>query len=187
MKPAYCLLLPSIMLCILTSVVKRSEGGQPPAVILYAKSQQTWFLKPLTSVWNMHRRERRESRLKDEIEKYRIENPKITEQFADIKRKLAEISQDEWEGIPDIGDYSMKNKNKRPQFYSPAPDSLLATAAARNEKDTSIGVASGFDGLKTPAGQFSSLTALFSHSSITALRTCARRIAYTLRFCGIYM
>ncbi|KAK9825509.1 hypothetical protein WJX74_002649 [Apatococcus lobatus] len=98
------------------------------------------------------RRERRESRLKDEIEKYRIENPKITEQFADIKRKLAEISNDEWEGIPDIGDYSMKNKNKRPQFYSPAPDSLLATAAARNEKDTSIGISSSLDGLKTPAG-----------------------------------
>ncbi|KAK9864076.1 hypothetical protein WJX84_010213, partial [Apatococcus fuscideae] len=98
------------------------------------------------------RRERRESRLKDEIEKYRIENPKITEQFADIKRKLADISRDEWEGIPDIGDYSMKNKSKRPQFYSPAPDSLLATAAARNEKDNSIGVASSLDGLRTPAG-----------------------------------
>lgn len=101
------------------------------------------------------RRERRESRLKDEIEKYRIENPKITEQFADIKRKLAEISNDEWEAIPDIGDYSMKNKNKRPQFYSPAPDSLLATAAARNEKDTSIGISSSLDGLKTPAGMHS--------------------------------
>ena len=112
------------------------------------------------------RRERRESRLKDEIEKYRIENPKITEQFADIKRKLAEISTDEWEAIPDIGDYSMKNKNKRPQFYSPAPDSLLATAAARNEKDTSIGISSSLDGLKTPAGMLSSPSA-----AITALES----------------
>ena len=35
--------------------------------------------------------ERREKRLKQEIEKYRAENPKITEQFADLKRKLSEV------------------------------------------------------------------------------------------------
>lgn len=35
--------------------------------------------------------EQREKRLKEEIEKYRAENPKITEQFADLKRKLAEV------------------------------------------------------------------------------------------------
>ena len=70
------------------------------------------------------RRDRREKLLKAEIEKYRKENPKITEQFADLKRKLAEISNTEWEGIPDIGDYSIK-KQKRNQF-APVPDTLLA-------------------------------------------------------------
>ncbi len=35
--------------------------------------------------------ERREKKLKEEIEKYRAANPKITEQFADLKRKLAEV------------------------------------------------------------------------------------------------
>lgn len=41
--------------------------------------------------------EKREARLQLEIEKYRAEHPKITEQFADLKRKLAEVSTDEWE------------------------------------------------------------------------------------------
>eukprot|EP00983_Pelagomonas_calceolata_P029028 909280-Pelagomonas_calceolata.AAC.1 len=39
--------------------------------------------------------ERREKRLKEEIERYRAENPKITEQFADLKRQLAEVG---WRG-----------------------------------------------------------------------------------------
>lgn len=41
--------------------------------------------------------EKREARLEAEIEKYRAEHPKITEQFADLKRKLADVSTDEWE------------------------------------------------------------------------------------------
>ena len=58
------------------------------------------------------RRAIREKKLKEDIEKYRKENPKITEQFADLKRKLAHISEDEWNGIPDIGDYTRHKKNK---------------------------------------------------------------------------
>ncbi|PNH09580.1 Pre-mRNA-splicing factor prp1 [Tetrabaena socialis] len=43
------------------------------------------------------RREAREKRLKEELERYRAENPKITEQFADLKRKLADVQYEEWE------------------------------------------------------------------------------------------
>lgn len=35
--------------------------------------------------------ERREAKLKEELEKFRAENPKIQEQFADLKRKLADV------------------------------------------------------------------------------------------------
>lgn len=69
--------------------------------------------------------DRREAKLKEEIEKHRKENPKITEQFADLKRKLSEISEDEWQAIPEIGDYTIKNKQKR-QSFAPVPDTLLA-------------------------------------------------------------
>ena len=48
------------------------------------------------SDWQLHCphavQERREQRIKEEIEKHRQENPKITEQFADLKRGLAEVS-----------------------------------------------------------------------------------------------
>ena len=55
------------------------------------------------AVWNKidermdeRRREQREKRLAEEIEKYRLENPKITEQFADLKRKLGTMSEVRW-------------------------------------------------------------------------------------------
>lgn len=38
--------------------------------------------------------ERREAKLKEELEKFRAENPKIQEQFADLKRKLAAVPVD---------------------------------------------------------------------------------------------
>ena len=72
------------------------------------------------------RRAIREKKLKEDIEKYRKENPKITEQFADLKRKLAHISEDEWNAIPDIGDYTRHKKNKMDVgFVSIPPPSPL--------------------------------------------------------------
>ena len=78
------------------------------------------------------RRDQREARLKAELEKYRKENPKITEQFADAKRKLSEVSYEEWDAIPDIGDYSIKKK-KGGREFAPAPDTLLQKAMAERE------------------------------------------------------
>lgn len=54
--------------------------------------------------------ERREERLREEIEKFRRENPKISEQFADLKRRLSELTGADWEAIPDIGDYTVKKR-----------------------------------------------------------------------------
>ncbi|GAX76424.1 hypothetical protein CEUSTIGMA_g3869.t1 [Chlamydomonas eustigma] len=106
------------------------------------------------------RRERREKRLKDEIEKYRVENPKITEQFADLKRKLAEVSSEEWESIPDIGDYTIKKQPKMVS-YAPAPDSLLQKAAAEKEfsKTEQYGLLSG---LSTPSAGINSTISDFT-------------------------
>lgn len=80
--------------------------------------------------------DRREARLKDEIEKYRAENPKITEQFADLKRKLGQVSESEWEAIPEIGDRTIKNKQRRFESFVPVPDTLLAAAAAEKQTST---------------------------------------------------
>jgi hypothetical protein len=152
--------------------------------------------------------------MKKEIEKYRAENPKITEQFADLKRQLAEVvflggapegwgvgrgsaaagtgpqrgprsghagrpqprrpplarspppnpalhrpqvKAEEWEAIPDIGDYTIKRQKR--ETFAPAPDSLLAAAAnaaGAGGSATTLDV----NGLATPAGSASSVSNL---------------------------
>eukprot|EP00882_Tetradesmus_deserticola_P002717 GHRQ01002888.1.p1 GENE.GHRQ01002888.1~~GHRQ01002888.1.p1 ORF type:complete len:911 (+),score=473.90 GHRQ01002888.1:1197-3929(+) len=102
----------------------------------------------IDSFMDERRRERRERLMKEELEKMRADNPKITEQFADLKRGLAQVSAEEWEGIPDVGDRTIK---KRPRFMAvaAAPDSLLSKAVAAGQMDSSI---PSMDGLATPAG-----------------------------------
>ncbi|KAL7000360.1 Protein STABILIZED1 [Sarracenia purpurea var. burkii] len=84
------------------------------------------------------RKDRREARLKQEIEKYRASNPKITEQFADLKRKLYTLSAQEWDSIPEIDDYSLRNKKKRFESFIPAPDTLLEKARQEQEHVTAL-------------------------------------------------
>ncbi|KAL9380019.1 hypothetical protein Peur_028501 [Populus x canadensis] len=100
------------------------------------------------------RKDRREARLKEEIEKYRASNPKITEQFADLKRKLVTLSAEEWETIPDIGDYSLRNKKKRFESFVPVPDTLLEKARQEQEHVTALDPKSrAAGGAETPWGQ----------------------------------
>ena len=91
----------------------------------------------LASVGVCTLQDRRETRLKEEIEKNRAENPKITEQFADLKRKLSQVTESEWQAIPEIGDYSIKKK-QRMQSFAPVPDTLLAAAAAEKQHGSSV-------------------------------------------------
>ncbi|CAN0914991.1 Protein STABILIZED1 [Linum grandiflorum] len=100
------------------------------------------------------RKDRREARLKEEIEKYRASNPKITEQFADLKRKLHSMSANDWESIPDIGDYSLRNKKKRFESFVPVPDTLLEKARQEQEHVTALDPKSrGIGGTETPWSQ----------------------------------
>ncbi len=108
--------------------------------------------------------------MKEELEKYRAANPKITEQFADLKRKLGEVAREEWEAIPDIGDYTIK-KQKRFENFAPVPDSLLAKAAAAADNVTSIDAVDGsVTGLVTPAGGASTV------SDLTAIGEGGRKV-----------
>ncbi|KDD72365.1 PRP1 splicing factor, partial [Helicosporidium sp. ATCC 50920] len=74
------------------------------------------------------RKTQREAKEAEALEKFRERNPKISEQFADLKRKLTSVSESEWDAIPDIGDTTIR-KPKRAAIFTPAPDSLLARAA----------------------------------------------------------
>ena len=58
------------------------------------------------------RKIKREERLKEEIKRYRMEKPKIQQQFEDIKRELGTMSSDDWSAIPDVANMTRTKKNK---------------------------------------------------------------------------
>ena len=78
------------------------------------------------------RREAREAKAKERMEKFREENPNVAETFRDLKRELKEVSYAEWDAIPDIGDYTIKKKKLNAGF-APPPDTLLAKALAEKQ------------------------------------------------------
>ncbi|KAG1146453.1 hypothetical protein G6F37_001236 [Rhizopus arrhizus] len=98
-------------------------------------------------VWDMidakmdeRRKARREAREREELARYRMERPKISQQFADLKRQLATIDESEWAAIPEVGDLVGKNrrKNKMPERFTPMPDTMIASAREKSQYETSL-------------------------------------------------
>ncbi|GIY90401.1 pre-mRNA-processing factor 6 [Caerostris extrusa] len=106
------------------------------------------------------RKEYREMKLKVELERYRQERPKIQMQFSDLKADLADVSEDEWKNIPEVGDARNKRqRNPRPEKYTPVPDSILAKASMSKEASLdplqqgfSAGLMTPYPGANTPGG-----------------------------------
>ncbi|KAK9276058.1 hypothetical protein L1049_005589 [Liquidambar formosana] len=73
------------------------------------------------------RKDRKEARFKQDMAKYRASNPSIAEDFMDFKRKLYELTEQDWD-IPEVGDYSLRNKKRRFESFVPVPDTLLQKA-----------------------------------------------------------
>jgi pre-mRNA-processing factor 6 len=90
-------------------------------------------------------RARRERAAAAEEATFRRDNPKISEQFADLKRKLGGLAAAEWEAIPEIGDYTVKKRVTAK--LTPAPDSLLVGSGG-----TALARAAAAGGAETPAG-----------------------------------
>ncbi|KAL8725573.1 MAG: hypothetical protein Q9181_006366, partial [Wetmoreana brouardii] len=84
---------------------------------------------------------RREVREKQERDEYEAKNPKIQQQFADLKRSLGSVTDEQWQNIPEVGDLTGKNRrtkqNLRQRFYA-VPDSVIAGARNSTEFDTSV-------------------------------------------------
>lgn len=100
----------------------------------------------------MDRRKRqREERENAEREEYERNNPKIQQQFTDLKRALSTVTDDEWANLPEVGDLTGKNRRSkqalRQRFYA-VPDSVLAAARDSNEMGTTV----ADDGTATGAG-----------------------------------
>ncbi|KAH8676735.1 putative Pre-mRNA-splicing factor prp1 [Tricladium varicosporioides] len=83
----------------------------------------------------------REAREKAEQEEYERNNPKIQQQFADLKRALGTVSDEDWANLPEVGDLTGKNRrNKqalRQRFYA-VPDSVIAGARDASELGTTV-------------------------------------------------
>ncbi|KAI8923687.1 PRP1 splicing factor, N-terminal-domain-containing protein [Entophlyctis helioformis] len=106
------------------------------------------------------RKSRREAREQEELEKYRRDRPNIQQQFADLKRDLSSLSQDDWAAIPEVGDL-VRKKGKKVKTMSDrqtaVPDSILLGAASRlqsaNSVDSSVSAADP-SGTMTDFAQF---------------------------------
>jgi len=62
---------------------------------------------------------------------------KIADEFRELKEKLASVSEDQWAAIPDVGDYSLKYKQKRREdVFTPLPDSVVHAKSMTNADAT---------------------------------------------------
>lgn len=62
---------------------------------------------------------------------------RIGDQFRELKEKLKDVTEDQWASIPDVGDYSLRYKQKRRQdVFTPITDSLLESRAVINDDAT---------------------------------------------------
>lgn len=104
------------------------------------------------------RKTQREAREREEEEVYKKNNPKISEQFSDLKRDLGTVSAEEWANLPEVGDLTRKNKRARKnmdqRFYA-VPDTVLASAQSQGTMDSSIS-ANETDGTMTDFRSISS-------------------------------
>ncbi|KAH9949837.1 PRP1 splicing factor, N-terminal-domain-containing protein [Amylocystis lapponica] len=97
------------------------------------------------------RRARREALENAELAKHRAERPKIQQQFADLKRGLAVVTDEEWESIPEVGNLTRK-KRKRDERSYVVSDSVIVGDRSKNEYENSLDArqqAAG--GFETPA------------------------------------
>ncbi|PWN49120.1 hypothetical protein IE53DRAFT_162084 [Violaceomyces palustris] len=89
------------------------------------------------------RRKYREAREKAEIEALRQERPKIQAQFADLKRGLSTVTEDEWAALPEAGNLTGKRRKaaaareSKDKTYN-APDSILIGNRDRNQVENSV-------------------------------------------------
>jgi hypothetical protein len=71
------------------------------------------------------------------LAKHRAERPKIQQQFADLKRGLSSVTDEEWENIPEVGNLTRKKRRKVERSFA-VPDSVLVGDRSKNEYENSL-------------------------------------------------
>ena len=117
-------------------------------------------------VWNEidahmdeRRKSRREQRIAEQLSQFRSVRPKLQHQFTDLKRDLQQVTEQEWNDLPEPGEHRKHSAaEKRNERYIPAPDSLLEKARQEQEVVHSLdarqmqtgGMETPMTGLQTP-------------------------------------
>ncbi|KAJ3905092.1 PRP1 splicing factor, N-terminal-domain-containing protein [Lentinula edodes] len=97
------------------------------------------------------RKARREAQEQAQLAKHRAERPKIQQQFADLKRGLSAVTDEEWESIPEVGNLTKRKRPKYERTYA-VSDSILAGDRSRGEYENSLdSLQQQTGGLVTPA------------------------------------
>ncbi|GAA5937627.1 U4/U6-U5 snRNP complex subunit PRP6 [Sporobolomyces koalae] len=99
------------------------------------------------------RKARREAREKAEHEKQLKERPTIQSQFADLKRGLADMSETEWENLPEVSNM-IGNRVKKPRLEGRSyvvPDSVITGARDSSALESSLASEQMAGGFETPA------------------------------------
>ena len=112
------------------------------------------------------RRKFREQREKEELQKLRKEQPKIQAQFADLKRGLSTVSEEEWASLPEAGNVTGKRRKAaaareaRNTASIAIPDSVLVSNRNRNIVEGSVAEEDMQDGTQSSldAGTMTSLS-----------------------------
>lgn len=83
------------------------------------------------------RRARREAREEAELAKHRAERPKLQQQFADLKRGLAVVTDAEWENIPDVGNLTRRKRRREERSFA-VPDSIIVGDRGKGEYENAL-------------------------------------------------
>ncbi|OBT55998.1 pre-mRNA-processing factor 6 [Pseudogymnoascus sp. 24MN13] len=109
----------------------------PPSPTPTPTLHSRWFIKDEQNTDQAYR----EAREKAEREEYERNNPKIQQQFADLKRALGTVTDEDWANLPEVGDLTGKNRRSkqalRNKFYA-VPDSVLAAAGTTGQMGTTV-------------------------------------------------
>ncbi|GAA6064103.1 hypothetical protein JCM10212_003666 [Sporobolomyces blumeae] len=99
------------------------------------------------------RKARREAREKQEAEQALKDRPTIQSQFADLKRGLADMSESDWESLPEVSNL-IGNRVKKPRLEGRSyvvPDSVITGARDSNALESSLATEQMNGGFETPA------------------------------------
>ncbi|KAF8509992.1 PRP1 splicing factor, N-terminal-domain-containing protein [Hysterangium stoloniferum] len=98
------------------------------------------------------RKARREAREAEEQKAIRAQRPKIQTQFADLKRGLSVVTDEEWENIPEVGNLTKKRKVRDFGKTYAVPDSIIVGDRDRSSMESSLDARQQeFGGFETPA------------------------------------